>query len=214
MPELLPQESRLHRIDECPDLMVDGYVADRDGTLIFLSIWGRDTALQQFLARLTLGRGEGGLDHFHLVRGAQSFPVFVDDERLEKRLTRGYRQTLFGSLVNCWLFDSRCLQPDKTNASALALSPRDSAHRTERLWELVKDTCPLPLLDHWRDIVLEFLYAHAMLEALPTAFGPLEGHWLRIDAPVLTEALGVFIRDGLLTAEPLAAASEAPRLAA
>src|SRR3546814_9693076 len=31
------------------------------GNLIFLSIWARDTAVQQFLARLTLGRDEQGL---------------------------------------------------------------------------------------------------------------------------------------------------------
>src|SRR3546814_1748211 len=59
-----------------------------------------------------------------------------------------YRRTLFGSLTNVWLFDRRCVKPDKANASALALLPRDSAHRLDRLWTLVQDTCPLPLLDH------------------------------------------------------------------
>ena len=32
----------LYRIDECPDLMVDGCVADEHGNLVFLSIWARD----------------------------------------------------------------------------------------------------------------------------------------------------------------------------
>ena len=50
-------------------------------------------------------------------------------DRLEKRITRAYRRTLFGSLSNVWLFDRRCVKPDKANASALALLPRDSAHR-------------------------------------------------------------------------------------
>jgi hypothetical protein len=201
----------LWQIDECPDLMVDGHVADRDKDLVFLSVWGRDTAIQQFLARLTLGEREDGLDHFHLVQGAQTFPVFVHHEFLEKRLTRCYRQTLFGALVHCWLFDRRCIKPDKANATALALLPRDSAHRVERLWTLVKDTCPLPLLDHWRDVVLELLTARAMLAALPAALGPLEGHWLKIDAPQLTDALGQLIRAGILTTE---AHAEPLRLAA
>ncbi|MDR2788833.1 MAG: hypothetical protein LBD06_10870 [Candidatus Accumulibacter sp.] len=201
----------LWQIDECPDLMVDGHVADRNGNLVFLSVWGRDTAIQQFLARLTLGGQEDGLDHFHLAQGAQTLPTFVDDDRLEKRLTRCYRQTLFGALANCWLFDRRCVKPDKANATALALLPRDSAHRVERLWTLVKDTCPLPLLDHWREPVLELLTARDMLEALPTALGPLEGHWLKIDVPQLAEALGQLIRAGILTAE---ARAEPLRLAA
>jgi len=54
--------STLYRIDECPDVMADACVGDDQGNLIFLSIWARDTAVQQFLARLTLGRDEQGLD--------------------------------------------------------------------------------------------------------------------------------------------------------
>ncbi|MBN9459687.1 MAG: hypothetical protein J0H00_00505 [Burkholderiales bacterium] len=192
----------LYRIDECPDLMADAIVGDENGNLVFLSIWARDTAVQEFLARLTLGRDEQGLDQFHiLTEQGGSVPVFVGNvENLEKRSTRAYRRTLFGSLSNVWLFDRRCVRPDKANASALALLPRDSSHRTDRLWTLVRDTCPLPLLDPWRDLVLELLQAKSMLTRLPFALGPLEGHRLAIDVPTLTQALGGLIREDVLTA--------------
>jgi hypothetical protein len=191
----------LYRIDECPDLMADGCVGDENGNLVFLSIWARDTAVQEFLARLTLGRDEQGLDQFHVVTAqGGSVPVFVGNvENLEKRSTRAYRRTLFGSLSNVWLFDRRCVKPDKANASALALLPRDSMHRIERLWTLVQDTCPLPLLDPWRDLVLELLQTKAMLTRLPFALGALEGHRLAIDVPALTQALGGLIRQDVLT---------------
>lgn len=101
-------------------------------------------------------------------------------------------------MVHLWLFDRRCVQPDKANASALALIPKADAASTERLWTLVRQTCPLPLLDHWRDTVLELLSAHAMLSRLPLALGPLEGHRLALDVPVLTQALGDLIRRGVL----------------
>ena len=137
----------LYRIDECSDVMADACVGDDQGNLIFLSIWARDTAVQQFLARLTLGRDEQGLDQFHVITDqGGSLPVFVGSvERLEKRLTRSYRRTLFGSMVNLWLFDRRCIRPDKSSASALALLPRSAADPTSRLWHLVKDTCPVLL---------------------------------------------------------------------
>lgn len=199
MPATDPSKT-LYRIDECPDLMADGCVGDENGNLVFLSIWGRDTAIQELLARLTLGRDEQGLEQFHLIspQGA-SVPVFVGNvENLEKRSMRAYRRTLFGSLSNLWLFDRRCVKPDKANASALALLPRDSSHRTNRLWTLVQDTCPLPLLDPWRDLVLERLQAESMLTRLPFSFGPLEGHRLAIDVPALTHALGSLIRKGVL----------------
>jgi len=192
-----------YRIDECPDLMADGCVGDENGNLVFLSIWARDTAVQEFLARLTLGRDEQGLEQFHLItEQGGSVPVFVGNvDNLEKRITRAYRRTLFGSLINLWLFDRRAVKPDKANASALALLPRDSAHRLDRLWLLVRDTCPLPLLDHWRDIVLELLQARSMLTRLPFALGPLEGHRLAIDVPALTQALGGLIRSNVLITE-------------
>ena len=189
----------LYRIDECPDLMADGCIGDEHGNLVFLSVWARDTAVQEFLARLTLGRSEQGLDQFHLVTDQASIPVFVGNvENLEKRTTRAFRRTLFGSMVHLWLFDKRCVKPDKANASALALLPRMVSNHTERLWTLVRETCPLPLLDHWRDDVLTLLRSRDMLTRLPFALGPLEGHRLALDVPALTTALGELIRNGTL----------------
>ena len=101
-------------------------------------------------------------------------------------------------MVNLWLFDRRCVKPDKANASALALLPRMVSNHTERLWTLVRETCPLPLLDHWRDDVLTLLRSRDMLTRLPFALGPLEGHRLSLDVPALTTALGELIRNGTL----------------
>lgn len=206
----------LHRIDECPDLMADACVGDDHGELVFLSVWARDTAIQAFLARLTLGLNEQGLDRFHLVRDQDaSVPVIVGNvERLDKRSTRAFRRTLFGSLVNLWLFDRRCVKPDKANATALALLPRTTVSRTDRLWSLVRDTCPLPLLDHWHDTVLDLLTHGEMLTHLPLALGPLDGYRLAIDVHALTAALGERIRDGRLTASPSDAVITAPLVCA
>src|SRR5215469_13785203 len=158
MSTLTPPHS-LYRIEECPDLMADGCVGDEQGHLVFLSVWARDTAIQEFLARLTLGPDEEGLDQFHIITEHESsIPLFLGDvDNLEKRSTRLFRRTLFGSLVNLWLFDRRCVKPDKVNASALVLLPKGSLHRLDRLWALVQDTCPLPLLAHWREATLDLL---------------------------------------------------------
>src|SRR3546814_3648418 len=108
-----------------------------------ISDWSSDVCSSdlEFLARLTLGRDEQGLDQFHVIteQGA-SIPVFVGNvENLEKRITRAYRRTLFGSLTNVWLFDRRCVKPDKANASALALLPRDrSEEHTSELQSLMR----------------------------------------------------------------------------
>lgn len=206
----------LYAIDECPDLMADACVGDDHNELVFLSVWARDTAIQAFLARLTLGPCEQGLDRLHLVTDlGASVPIVVGNvERLDKRGTRAFRRTLFGSLVNLWLFDRRCVKPDKANATALALLPHTAESRVDRLWSLVRDTCPLPLLDHWHDTVLELLTDGGMLTRLPLALGPLGGYRLAIDVPALTSALGERIRDGRLTASPSEPVIAVPRVCA
>jgi hypothetical protein len=190
----------LYRIEECPDLISDACLTDETCQLIFLSLWGRDTAIQEFLARLTLGTEGEGLDHCHLIgeRG-ERLPLFVGSaERLEKRTTRSLKRTLFGTLIHLWLFDARCVKPDKANATALAILAQDAPHRTERLWSLVKETCPLPLLDHWREPVLEVLTSRTMLSPLPVTVGPLEGYRLHLDVEALASGLGELIREGRL----------------
>ncbi|MCJ7478533.1 hypothetical protein MUQ53_10045, partial [Streptococcus suis] len=87
---------------------------------------------------------EQGLDQFHVItdQGA-SVPVFVGNvENLEKRITRAYRRTLFGSLTNVWLFDTRRM----LTGLPLALGPLEG-HRlaldvpalTKALGELIRN---------------------------------------------------------------------------
>lgn len=71
------------------DLYVDACVCDEQRNLVFLSAWGRDTVTQEFLATLTLGREENGIDHFHIIVDGRCLPVFPNQ----------FRGTLFGVLV-------------------------------------------------------------------------------------------------------------------
>ncbi|MCK0545824.1 hypothetical protein JTE78_24545 [Pseudomonas syringae pv. aptata] len=196
----MANRTQLFRIEECPDLYVDACICDEQRNLIFLSAWGRDTAMQEFLARLTLGTTENGLDQFHIVMNDHRIPVFPDTDQLEKRTTRQLRGTLFGSLLHLWLFDQRCSQPDRANHSAYALI--NQAHDPfDRLWPLVVDTCPLPFLPHWREPVMEVLTAHNMLRPLPGAIGSVTAWRLSLQLDVLEKALGELIRVGKLTTE-------------
>lgn len=198
----LPHTS-LYRIEECPGLIIDACVADEIQQLILLSLWGRDTAVQELLGRLTLGAAEGGLERFQLLttEGTSTTVAVADVRRLVKRTTRTFERTLFGSMIHAWVFDSRCVNPDKANGSALAILPRDDVSQRQRLWSLVRDTCPLPLLEHWRSTVLDLLQSQGMLSALAFSMGPVEGYRLALDIPVLSAALGDLIRSGTLTVD-------------
>ncbi|CAH0650589.1 MULTISPECIES: hypothetical protein [Pseudomonas] len=197
--------SPLFQIEECPDLYVDACVCDEQRNLVFMSAWGRDTALQEFLARLTLGREENGLEQFHILVDGRSIPVFPNHDLLEKRTTRQFRGTLFGSMLHLWLFDRRASVPDQANHFAFALLERNEAPH-QRLWPLVIETCPLPLLPHWREPVMEVLIQHQMLIGLPGAIGNVCAWRLAMKLEVLEPALGELIRQGVLTTEIQASA--------
>ena len=196
----MPNHTQLFHVEECPDLYVDACICDEQRNLIFLSAWGRDTAMQEFLARLSLGPAENGLEQFHIIMNEQRIPVFPDAEVLEKRTTRQLRGTLFGSLLHLWLFDQRCAQPDRANLYAYALID-PTQQPFHRLWPLVVDTCPLPFLPHWRDPVMSVLTEKNMLQRLPGAVGQVAAWRLSLQLDVLEEALGELIREGTLTTE-------------
>lgn len=194
--------STLHELIECPGLYADSCITDDRNCLVFLSLWGRDTAHQEFIARLTLPNHEHGLDQFtlHCPEPYSRVPVLVPRvDRLEQRSTRAYRRTLFGSLINYWLFDRRCIEPDKSNSFAFCVYPRGSRDEDARLWWLVKDTCPLPLLDHWQGIVLPLLKDRGMLTPCPTCIGHLSGFRIGIDVSALTTEVGELIRKDQLS---------------
>jgi hypothetical protein len=193
----------LYAIDECPDLMVDACLLDENFFLVFASFWGRDTAMQQFLARLTLGAKEEGLTQFHLVSGHHSVPVDVPSaEHLAKQNARSFRKTLFGSMTNLWLYHRLAVTPDRANGEAYAILPAHAENVDERLWPLVQTCCPLPLLSHWQEIVLDTLKAEGMLKKLPRAFGSVMGFKLDINMALLERRMKQLIRTGALGLTP------------
>ena len=149
----------LFQIPESPGLFVDAALTDEANSLLFLSVWGRDTAAHEFIARLSLKPGDGGLDSFRIKplagEGGTRLINAGNAERLEK-LTARTAQTLFGSLTQMWLFDPLCQQPDLSNRRALVLarSGDDPKAIEDRVWRAVLDTCHLPLLPYWRPTIL------------------------------------------------------------
>jgi len=209
---------KLYQIDEYSDLQADALLLDDNFDLVFVSLWGRDTAIQQLLARLTLGNKEGGMSRFHFVVEKHGIPVNVPDvENLSKQSARTFGGTLFGSVTNLWLYHKLAVEPDKASMRAFAVLPEDTENPDDRLWPLVQSCCGLPLMPHWQEVVLAALREEGMLKRLVSAFGPVQGYRLAIQLPELQARMEKLIRNGTLGIEPdlLQQASTTPlRLAA
>ncbi|WP_229332891.1 hypothetical protein [Halomonas sp. KAO] len=196
--------SELYTLDECLDLYADAFCIGRNRECLFLSLWGRDTALQELLARLTLPTADNGLDTLHLCQDdTRHAMVFGDMDRYSRRSAR-LRQTRFGTLVHVWIFDQRCITPDRVNLHGIALldDVEGAFPIDDQLWPRVQELSPLPLLDHWQMAVMTLLHTqHAVLPA-PFSQGPIQAWEISLDESDLAPRLSGMIRAGVLTPEP------------
>ncbi len=158
----------LMSIPEAPGLFADAVVTDQS-YLVFLSLWGRDTAIQEFLARLSVPVKEGGMDSFWLEAEDTTYVQVGGTDRLQKDTGRMPKTNIFGDVVHLWLYDRLAFSPDYANRRALLFyrpGEEQTANTSERLWALVKETCHLPLLDHWRETVLEGMTTEGWIKRL------------------------------------------------
>lgn len=193
----------LYAIREYPELFADACCVNSDDDCLFLSLWGRDTAVQELLARLTLPLSQDGIDTLHIMEGETTYRVrFRNMDNYDKRTTRAFQKTRFGNLVQVWLFDLRCVSPDRANLESIVLIERDDPELiNSKLWQRVTDLCPLPLLDHWQEEVMSWLHQQAIFLA-ETSLGPLCAWEIKLDQAVIATRLSGLIRTGVLTIEP------------
>ena len=150
----------LYRVQEISDLFVDGCVRDPErGELLFLSIFGRDGQLQQFLAALTLRPEEGGFRQFTLASvldpHQNTSTVHVSNAGELSKHTGKFPQNLFGNLAHVWLYSDSLVKPDHANGRAWLLvsdhlvDGQPSQVALDRLWERLKELSSVPLADEW-----------------------------------------------------------------
>jgi hypothetical protein len=185
----------LMEVVEAPGLFADALLTDERGSLLFISLWGRDTAVQELLARMTLANQEGGISALHV--NTQAGPQVVHLDRMpsmDKHTGRMPPRNLFGDLIQLWVYDRLAVEPDRANRRALMLHRPDDpdAVLQERLWTLVREVCHLPLLAEWREPVLAMLELNAWIQ-------PLQGRaisaWrLELGDPKLEQDISLRIR--------------------
>lgn len=163
----------MYRIAEMQDLFVDSVVVDDNHQLIFASLYGRDTAIQQLLAAFTLPVTSGGLDKISLDDPSNAFAANIGDsfevligepDRLDKFSGRLPRENVFGNLSHTWIFDPACMKIDRVNRKAwfLELSSLPmtgariggDAEMRWKIWQTVKLLSAIPLLDEWMELIL------------------------------------------------------------
>lgn len=186
-------------IREMPGIFCDAHLVDASGVR-FLSVWGRDTAIQEFLARLSLPERNGGLRTFRIGGSgdADACTASITDPEGLLRLTARRSGSVFGELVQLWLYDRLAVDVDRSNGRALLLQHDGQQDLSGALWQMLKQILWVPVLDHWQDLLLARLDDMGCLNRL-------EGYHLRAfeidlsDRDRIEEEVSFLVRSGRLT---------------
>lgn len=195
-------ESLFSVVESTTPLFVDAYLMDGE-RWIFGSFWGSETTMQEFFARLTLANHEQGLRSFTLQSATgerqRIFAGRVDD--LTKVTGRTPNTSVLGSFCNVWIFDPALQKPDRTNGEAYIIGrPNESrAQMWLRAWASVQSLSQVPLLEHWRDELMELLTANEWLK--PLIGVGVQGYRIAIPAEAFEGAISQGVKAGLLALE-------------
>lgn len=205
--------NQLMQIDVIPDLYADAALVDAYDKLLFLSLWGRDTAIQEFLAGISLANEEGGINSFFLSTGLRNtgdpmrkLVQIGEAKRLNHFSGRMPASNVFGGdMAHLWIFDRLVTDPDLANRRTIAISKSDKGSEVKnqpisqsRIWQLTKAICHLPLLDHWADIVIKQFYSREWIKD----FNGIGVNGALIDLSLgeeVEDEISTLIRDGILT---------------
>ncbi len=152
----------LWQIEQFGDVFTDALVRNDSGHLMFMSIFGRDTAIQQLLAAFSLPVGNGGVDRIKLREvgetGTAQIAFVGDARRLTKLTGKLPGQPLFGVLSHVFIFDESIGLPDRANGTGWVLSAgNDHGLHARQCWQMIRRLSSVPLLDRWRDAVIDAL---------------------------------------------------------
>ena len=173
----------LYQVKEMSDIFVDACVRDLSGNLLFLSCYGRDTALTQMFAAFSLSPSEGGLAQLSLEGDdGQRHSVGINNaERLKKLSGRLPKENLFGNVAQTWIYDPIVLEPDRSNQigwvlidiNAIAMNPDDVQKEMDRrVWAMYQMLSPVPLLPIWERPIRDATQK-AVLDMQASSYSPL-----------------------------------------
>lgn len=189
-----------HLITLNESLYLDAFALDDRGNVIFLSAWGRDGAMQQLFASLTLPLSQGGIREQWIKQpdGESCCLGFGRMDELKKLTTRLPRYTSVGEWVHTWLMLPELTRTPYGRNDAWLLS--QSPLNWRALWPTVKYLCHLPLLDCWEDALA------TVLSPMVTTLSAWGVHGCRINlVPELVEPLiADAIQSGLLPVSGMA----------
>jgi len=190
-------------LKDIPDLLCDCLVIDSDNNLVFLSVWGRDTAMQELLAKLTIGSSSNvGLTDIRLVNrlNLRFHAKLPKDSEYDKK-TQKFQHPRFGTLNHAWIFDKRIKQPCRENQSAMLMFEENTSPDmiNRSILQTIKQLTSIPLLDHWQASVIEIAKDNDMIKTNKVLGRPMRSFTINLNENIMVDKVSELIQNKTLT---------------
>lgn len=188
-------QSQPLRVSETHGVFCDAVLVDDNSRLTFGSFWGRDTGIQELMARMTLGPSDAdSIDTLHL-EGEQTIEVLVGDSRRLDKLNGRVSGTVFDELVHIFLYDQQVLSPDLANRKAIVLA-HDQQASSDRLWATARELAAVPLLEEWREVLMPVFFEREWIRSRRGL--NVQGSWLHFPDDDLDDLITGLVRSDTL----------------
>ncbi|WP_392562277.1 hypothetical protein RHO12_01970 [Orbus sturtevantii] len=190
-------------LKDIPDLLCDSYIVDSNDNLVFLSVWGRDTAMQELLAKLTIGSSSNvGLTDIRLVNRLNLlFHAKLTNDSEYNKKTQKFYHSQFGTLNHAWIFDKRIKQPCRENQSAMLMFEENTSPDMNNMsiFQTIKQLTSIPLLDHWQTSVIEIAKDNDMIKANLVLGRPIQSFTINLNENIMVDKVSELIQNKTLT---------------
>ncbi|WP_020406837.1 hypothetical protein [Hahella ganghwensis] len=181
----------IFKILEQDDIFIDSILTWNSG-LVFLSAWGRETSLLEFIARMQASDHETGIDKITLVNppAGANRTAYVPSAKMLEKHTSKIVSPIFGDLVHAFVVDKRTSGFDVATRVALHLHLGNPD-----IWGMLKKYVHVPLLDEWKDELIERFLDSGLLEFLEDGIG-VNGICFKLDENVVEDVVTTFLKAG------------------
>ena len=160
---------KFFQIDEIQQLNADSYLTNEKGELLFLSVWGRDTPIQELLGRLSVSDQSSKLSSLTLVSSDQTQKISIPNTKILDKHQCRLVSDIYQNLTQVWIYDRRVIEPDIQNRKLTKLfAPWQDEPDP---WPLIKAVSSTPLLDEWRDDIVRVFFERKFCAYIPEACG-------------------------------------------
>jgi len=176
----------------------DSFVAGDTG-ILFASFWGRNTSLQQFLARMELAIDEDGINQLTFEISKDRSPTFLlQNVKNMQKLSGRVAGTIYGKdLSHVFIYDESTIKINYSGYRATILYFDNTQIDNQSIWKLLKELSPIALLDSWMTQIINLCQQDGYLVKVE-GFGGVSALIVKLDEADFEWSISKMIKDKTL----------------